>query len=107
MIETKAQLRIPKRRNYMAPQKLRLRFLQLTARHFAFGLDHGAVVGTAVPGLALIGRPFLAACPDVLQPVKIDGARSEEHTSELQSLMRISYAVFCLKKKIRHSHLHY
>src|SRR3546814_4457662 len=28
------------------------------------------------------------------------GQRSEEHTSELQSLMRISYAVFCLKKKI-------
>src|SRR3546814_10608222 len=28
-----------------------------------------------------------------------DGARSEEHTSELQSLMRISYAVFCLNKK--------
>src|SRR3546814_4805705 len=28
------------------------------------------------------------------------GFRSEEHTSELQSLMRISYAVFCLKKKI-------
>src|SRR3546814_6623049 len=32
--------------------------------------------------------------------------RSEEHTSELQSLMRISYAVFCLKKKTNsHSHL--
>src|SRR3546814_10670445 len=29
--------------------------------------------------------------------------RSEEHTSELQSLMRISYAVFCLKKKKRHN----
>src|SRR3546814_3081918 len=29
-----------------------------------------------------------------------DDVRSEEHTSELQSLMRISYAVFCLKKKI-------
>src|SRR3546814_357111 len=29
----------------------------------------------------------------------LDGARSEEHTSELQSLMRISYAVFCLNKK--------
>src|SRR3546814_3101490 len=28
-----------------------------------------------------------------------EGPRSEEHTSELQSLMRISYAVFCLKKK--------
>src|SRR3546814_4267447 len=30
--------------------------------------------------------------------------RSEEHTSELQSLMRISYAVFCLKKKNTHIH---
>src|SRR3546814_2564171 len=30
--------------------------------------------------------------------------RSEEHTSELQSLMRISYAVFCLKKKTQYSH---
>src|SRR3546814_1991285 len=30
-------------------------------------------------------------------------ARSEEHTSELQSLMRISYAVFCLKKKMNHT----
>src|SRR3546814_3421463 len=30
-----------------------------------------------------------------------DEQRSEEHTSELQSLMRISYAVFCLKKKIK------
>src|SRR3546814_5659825 len=29
----------------------------------------------------------------------LSGGRSEEHTSELQSLMRISYAVFCLKKK--------
>src|SRR3546814_3285310 len=33
-------------------------------------------------------------------------ARSEEHTSELQSLMRISYAVFCLKKKNSHKHDH-
>src|SRR3546814_1629491 len=31
------------------------------------------------------------------------GQRSEEHTSELQSLMRISYAVFCLKKKNKHT----
>src|SRR3546814_9322855 len=31
------------------------------------------------------------------------GGRSEEHTSELQSLMRISYAVFCLKKKRKHN----
>src|SRR3546814_9604130 len=33
------------------------------------------------------------------QLAKLDLTRSEEHTSELQSLMRISYAVFCLKKK--------
>src|SRR3546814_3283397 len=32
--------------------------------------------------------------------------RSEEHTSELQSLMRISYAVFCLKKKNNNKHKH-
>src|SRR3546814_10184617 len=32
--------------------------------------------------------------------------RSDEHTSELQSLMRISYAVFCLKKKKNHIHTH-
>src|SRR3546814_9657196 len=40
--------------------------------------------------------------PDILQPQPGGvgpAARSEEHTSELQSLMRISYAVFCLKKK--------
>src|SRR3546814_2103024 len=53
----------------------------------------------------LTGRPFLS--PDQLtglpfvspdeRPLGI--GRSEEHTSELQSLMRISYAVFCLKKK--------
>src|SRR3546814_2918417 len=34
-------------------------------------------------------------------------ARSEEHTSELQSLMRISYAVFCLKKKIQHHNINH
>src|SRR3546814_5738657 len=37
--------------------------------------------------------------PGSWQPVNTRQMRSEEHTSELQSLMRISYAVFCLKKK--------
>src|SRR3546814_6701769 len=38
--------------------------------------------------------------------ISMNPERSEEHTSELQSLMRISYAVFCLKKKnnIKHPH---
>src|SRR3546814_2252118 len=39
--------------------------------------------------------------------MRLHPARSEEHTSELQSLMRISYAVFCLKKKkITHLTIH-
>src|SRR3546814_4430402 len=37
--------------------------------------------------------------PPALLPLPVIDRRSEEHTSELQSLMRISYAVFCLKKK--------
>src|SRR3546814_9877772 len=41
---------------------------------------------------------FQKRVPSDLVPV-MKGDRSEEHTSELQSLMRISYAVFCLKKK--------
>src|SRR3546814_6237764 len=43
---------------------------------------------------AVPGSPAAA-----LRPPASAGQRSEEHTSELQSLMRISYAVFCLKKK--------
>src|SRR3546814_3350172 len=39
---------------------------------------------------------------EVLSPGLAGRQRSEEHTSELQSLMRISYAVFCLKKKNNH-----
>src|SRR3546814_3607488 len=35
----------------------------------------------------------------IVRRLRLAGARSEEHTSELQSLMRNSYAVFCLKKK--------
>src|SRR3546814_7213766 len=73
-----------------------------------------------VPGHRLIGRPSPVAprgrrafrrnpCPhdswtgSAGWTPPAGSPRSEEHTSELQSLMRISYAVFCLKKKI-HSH---
>src|SRR3546814_2270164 len=58
-------------------------------------------------------RRFFMVTPDPaapqlsLSPVAerdAEGVRSEEHTSELQSLMRISYAVFCLKKKKTNRH---
>src|SRR3546814_9587229 len=63
----------------------------------------------AVQGFCVGGGFELAMCADIIVaadtaqfglPETKVGIRSEEHTSELQSLMRISYAVFCLKKKI-------
>src|SRR3546814_6774572 len=42
-------------------------------------------------------------CPTTKSAPSRLPSRSEEHTSELQSLMRISYAVFCLKKKIKNT----
>src|SRR3546814_7581639 len=45
------------------------------------------------------GLPTRTSWPATLAAMPLPGMRSEEHTSELQSLMRISYAVFCLKKK--------
>src|SRR3546814_2381192 len=50
------------------------------------------------------GDVDVLAC-DGAMPVYAIPDRSEEHTSELQSLMRISYAVFCLKKKKTHSQI--
>src|SRR3546814_9175157 len=63
---------------------------------------------TLLLGLVCYGQYFLIA--HSVQQIANDAARatiggltrSEEHTSELQSLMRISYAVFCLKKKKKH-----
>src|SRR3546814_8922615 len=50
--------------------------------------------------LCSITDPSLSTHPSVARyPARKPRMRSEEHTSELQSLMRISYAVFCLKKK--------
>src|SRR3546814_10148699 len=62
-----------------------------------------SVIGTAA-GIAALGplailSPALGKSGGDDSPTACAKARSEEHTSELQSLMRISYAVFCLKKK--------
>src|SRR3546814_7940993 len=71
--------------------------------------QHIVAIATQQPVVELAADEHVIACPteDIVAPVgclneiaaiaRID--RSEEHTSELQSLMRISSAVFCLKKK--------
>src|SRR3546814_10435150 len=58
-------------------------------------VDTGGLGPLGQEGADLGGRVLVAG-----------GARSEEHTSELQSLMRISYAVFCLKKKKPNTRTH-
>src|SRR3546814_5944961 len=58
----------------------------------------GSVGGHAGPGSTYTPMTLAHA---TLEP---GARRSEEHTSELQSLMRISYAVFCLKKKTKTHH---
>src|SRR3546814_8232740 len=64
-----------------------------------------AMLAAAARAGAPLGHDFCAInLSDNLKPWP---SRSEEHTSELQSLMRISYAVFCLKKKKTiHKQLH-
>src|SRR3546814_4405831 len=59
---------------------------------------NGRKMGTVAVDLlpAAADDPLFAGLPDRFLA---QATRSEEHTSELQSLMRISYAVFCLKKK--------
>src|SRR3546814_4276605 len=59
--------------------------------------DVSAALLRTTDGLAFEGSGTLAWESGARTPLDIH--RSEEHTSELQSLMRISYAVFCLKKK--------
>src|SRR3546814_10711696 len=61
--------------------------IRALARH---GIEPDVIVGTSIG--AVVGGVHLAGKADALE-----AWRSEEHTSELQSLMRISYAVFCLK----------
>src|SRR3546814_7850540 len=72
------------------------------------GIEPGQMVAIGWDGEDLIafalGQELMLALRHAVScPQKV---RSEEHTSELQSLMRISYAVFCLKKKKQHNHKH-
>src|SRR3546814_9895287 len=72
-------------------------------RSWRKGFDKARTAFACVLTDVLFGRRFHVVIPIEMPLVPKMGTyprRSEEHTSELQSLMRTSYAVFCLKKKI-------
>src|SRR3546814_7534577 len=78
---------------------------------FRSGAHHpgaGAQFGPVARGERMVLQAMPVLEHQQLRRVELDGGdhRSEEHTSELQSLMRISYAVFCLKKKKKKSNKH-
>src|SRR3546814_7149021 len=63
-------------------------------------VPHVHAIGYCVAGTTLAATLAMLAAKGEADKVRsVTFFRSEEHTSELQSLMRISYAVFCLKKK--------
>src|SRR3546814_10683069 len=74
------------------------------ARLGVAGHSAGAFGASIVQGLDGDGAAPWFGKLDAHNPVKVVVPRSEEPTSELQSLMRISYAVFCLKKKKQNRH---
>src|SRR3546814_2384728 len=69
--------------------------IELLNDPIAATLDGRALLDRALDVL----RQFRRATEGRLPLIGVGGIRSEEHTSELQSLMRTSYAVFCMKKK--------
>src|SRR3546814_4605075 len=90
--------------------------LRAALRHEVFNVGHDGrppdicLLDLCYPGLNRLGyhweelvgtflEQLLTLAPKLPILAVTQDARSEEHTSELQSLMRISYAVFCLKKK--------
>src|SRR3546814_3295830 len=70
-----------------------------------FQLPSGLLVSFGIARVAWVNGELVSYLrvdiPDVARMTPAEAERSEEHTSELQSLMRISYAVFCLQKKTK------
>src|SRR3546814_7406182 len=86
-----------------AQRRVRARLLILRVRAVR-GSRPSALLPRAAFELQALALPDgVARCLEVVGIGQGLGVRSEEHTSELQSLMRTSYAVFCLKKKNKDS----
>src|SRR3546814_5312928 len=90
-----------------------LRYVVVTGRAKDIIIRNGENIAPKEIEDLLLGHPQIAEVAIVGVPDARTGERaiavivpkrSEEHTSELQSLMRISYAVFCLKKKTKTTH---
>src|SRR3546814_10472453 len=67
---------------------------------------HASCVAAGNGGVLILGQSGQGKSDLALRLID-RGARSEEHTSELQSLMRNSYAVFCLKKNIANTQIYH
>src|SRR3546814_1748786 len=79
-------------------------FFVVVAYFWIVGFSNAVNLTDGLDGLAIMPMVLVACALGVFAYASGNAAfstRSEEHTSELQSLMRISYAVFCLKKKKR------
>src|SRR3546814_6244447 len=89
--------------------------IQIYFLYFVFP-EFGIVLPALTAGVLAIGVHYATYCSEVYRAgleniprgqweasIALNLSRSEEHTSELQSLMRISYAGFCLKKKKPHN----
>src|SRR3546814_2039311 len=79
-----------------------------SARYFLRNVSEATLVAELTTSLAFSAKLliFSLAASRSISSILSFILRSEEHTSELQSLMRISYAVFCLKKKKTNSKKH-
>src|SRR3546814_7536071 len=94
-------LRIARGRQCEPPDDFGLSRLQVVERRHV-GLRHEQHVHRRLRGDIAERDDVVVFVDDVGRDLAADDlVRSEEHTSELQSLMRISYAVFCLKKKTK------
>src|SRR3546814_5734644 len=92
-------------RSKFAMRRLEPRHVKRLAIHFESGTEQPLRCPVGGPAIARAARLLVAGLGIALDVgEEAFGARSEEHTSELQSLMRISYAVFCLKKKTTHAY---